>query len=97
MVNDVDKSPHSPADFNFGQLPDSHMEIQRLWQMIQKVLNAARKLSEDGGYEGNWRELVVNPLLELAIEHFGLEDQMIVSNVYVTSPSFKKAQSITNH
>lgn len=81
MIEDADKSPNSPTDFNFGQLPNSHMETQRLWQIIQKVLKATRKLSEDGGYEGNWRELVVNPLLELTIEQFGLEDQMIVFTI----------------
>lgn len=31
----------------------------------------------------------MNPLLELAIEHFGLEDQVIVSNVFVTIVRFR--------
>lgn len=83
MVNDAEKGPFSPADFNFGQLPDSSLEIRRLWHVIQKVLKASIKLSEAGGYEGNWRDLVVNPLLEFAIEHFGLEEKIIASNVYV--------------
>ena len=30
-IEDADKSPNSPIDFNFGQLSNSHMEIQRLW------------------------------------------------------------------
>ena len=59
------------------------MELQRMCGDIQEVLKATEKLMEHGGYEGNWRDLVVNPLLGLAIGHFGLKKQILVSNVYV--------------
>lgn len=66
-----------------------------MWRDIQKVHRATEELMELGGYEGNWRDMVVNPLLGLAIEHFGLEDQMTVSNVYATIARFQKGGNVS--
>lgn len=85
----------APDEINFGELPDSHLETQRMWCDVQKVHRATEELMELGGYEGNWRDMVVNPLLDLAIGHFGLEDQMTVSNVYVTIARFRKESNVS--
>lgn len=49
MIDKADESANASADFNYGQLPDSHAGIQRLWKIAQKLLKATTKLCEDGG------------------------------------------------